>query len=140
MVWRARGAEAKDTKGSGRKVAIKTLVDDGVPIGLLGYIDGDPIAWCSIAPRSTYRPLGGEDEPSEKAGEEWSLVCFFVRREFRGQGVTEPPPIMRGAMGQRSSRHIRSIPARRVIGSWGMCRRSRPQGLRRLAVPARVGT
>jgi GNAT superfamily N-acetyltransferase len=89
MVWRARGAEAKDTKGSGRKVAIKTLVDDGVPIGLLGYIDGDPIAWCSIAPRSTYRPLGGEDEPSEKAGEEWSLVCFFVRREFRGQGVTE---------------------------------------------------
>jgi GNAT superfamily N-acetyltransferase len=89
MVWRARGAEAKNTKGPARKAAIKARVDDGVPIGLLGYIDGDPIAWCSIAPRSSYRPLGGEDEPSETAGEVWSLVCFFIRREFRGQGVTE---------------------------------------------------
>jgi GNAT superfamily N-acetyltransferase len=89
MMWRARGAEAKNTKGSARKVAIKARVDDGVPIGLLAYVDGDPIAWCSIAPRSTYRPLGGEDEPSERVGEVWSLVCFFIRREFRGQGVTE---------------------------------------------------
>jgi GNAT superfamily N-acetyltransferase len=89
MVWRARGAETKNTKGSARKVAIKARVDDGVPIGLLGYIDGDPIAWCSIAPRSTYRALGGEDEPNERAGKVWSLVCFFIRREFRGQGVTE---------------------------------------------------
>ncbi|MEP6495335.1 MAG: GNAT family N-acetyltransferase [bacterium] len=93
MVWRARGAETKNTKGPARKSAIKARVDDGVPIGLLGYIDDDPVAWCSIAPRSTYRPLGGEDEPddepSETAGEVWSLVCFFIRREFRGQGVTE---------------------------------------------------
>jgi GNAT superfamily N-acetyltransferase len=89
MVWRARGAEAKNTKGSARKAAIKARVDDEVPIGLLGYIDDNPIAWCSIAPRSTYRPLGGEDESSGRAGEVWSLVCFFIRREFRGQGVTE---------------------------------------------------
>ena len=89
MMWRARGAEAKNTTRSARKAAIKARVDDGIPIGLLGYIGGEPIAWCSIAPRSTYRPLGGEDEPSESAGEVWSLVCFFIRREFRGQRVTE---------------------------------------------------
>ena len=87
MAWRARGAKAKNTKGSARKAAIKARVDDGVPIGLLGYVGGDPIAWCSIAPRPTYRPLGGAEEPGESPGEVWSLVCFFIRREFRGQGV-----------------------------------------------------
>jgi GNAT superfamily N-acetyltransferase len=89
MAWRARGAEAKNAKGSARKAAIKARVDDGVPIGLLGYVDGNPIAWCSIAPRSTYRPLGGEHEASGRAGEVWSLVCFFIHREFRGHGVTQ---------------------------------------------------
>lgn len=89
MAWRPAGAEARNANGSARKAAIKARVDDGVPIGLLGYIDDDPIAWCSIAPRSTYRPLRGEDESIERAGEVWSLVCFFIRREFRGQGVTE---------------------------------------------------
>lgn len=89
MMWRACGAEVKNTEGSARKAAIKARVDDGVPIGLLGYLDGNPVAWCSIAPRSTYRPLGGEDEPSERAGAVWSLACFFIRREVRGQGVTE---------------------------------------------------
>ena len=88
-MWRARGAEAKNTKGSARKAAIKARVDDGIPIGLLGYIDGEPIAWCSIAPRTTYRPLGGKDDPSESASAVWSVVCFFIRREFRGQRVTE---------------------------------------------------
>jgi GNAT superfamily N-acetyltransferase len=90
MLWRARGAEAKNTKGSARKAAIKARVDDGVPIGLLGYVDGDPIAWCSIAPRSTYRPLGGDDDESSEAPDGvWSLVCFFIHRAFRGRGVTE---------------------------------------------------
>jgi GNAT superfamily N-acetyltransferase len=88
MVWRARGAEAKKTRGAARKSQIKARVDDGVPIGLLRYVDDTPIAWCSIAPRSTYRPLLGEGAANEPAGDVWSLVCFFVRREFRGRGIT----------------------------------------------------
>jgi GNAT superfamily N-acetyltransferase len=56
-----------------------------VPVGILAYLDGRPVAWCSIAPRSTYRPLGGpEAEPGENI---WSLVCLFVARPVRGQGV-----------------------------------------------------
>jgi hypothetical protein len=54
----------------------------GVPVGRLGYLDGKPVAWCSIAPRSTYRELGG---PPQAAGENvWSLVCFLVTRAYRG--------------------------------------------------------
>jgi GNAT superfamily N-acetyltransferase len=56
----------------------------GVPVGILGYLDGEPVAWCSIAPRSTYRRLTDDAEPDEGV---WSLVCFFVVRRLRGQGI-----------------------------------------------------
>ena len=64
-------------------------VCEGIPIGLLGYSDGEPVAWCSIAPRTTYRNLGGLTNTSESPEEVWSLVCFFIRREFRGKGLTK---------------------------------------------------
>jgi hypothetical protein len=44
MAWRATGAEAR-TKGSARKAAIERRVHAGVPIGLLGYLDEEPVAW-----------------------------------------------------------------------------------------------
>jgi GNAT superfamily N-acetyltransferase len=86
MVWRSG---AKTSKGPDRKVAIKQLVCDGVPIGLLGYLHGEPVAWCSIAPRPTYRELSGLDHAGDHAEQVWSLACFFVRRELRGQGMTK---------------------------------------------------
>jgi GNAT superfamily N-acetyltransferase len=63
-------------------------VRDGVPIGLLGYLDGSSVAWCSVAPRATYRSLGGPVLPEEAEDKIWSLVCFFVTRVLRGEGVT----------------------------------------------------
>ena len=57
MVWRATPQEAKQTDGASRKRALQARVRNGVPIGLLGYADGEPVAWCSIAPRETYRRL-----------------------------------------------------------------------------------
>jgi hypothetical protein len=85
MVWRAG---VKTAKGPDRKAAMRRNVCEGIPIGLLGYSDGEPVAWCSIAPRTTYRNLGGPTSTSESPEEVWSLVCFFIRREFRGKGLT----------------------------------------------------
>lgn len=77
--------EAKRSDSASRKAAFTRRVKQGVPVGILGYLDGKPIAWCSIAPRSTYRNLGGAAEmPGENV---WSLVCFFVMREYRSQGI-----------------------------------------------------
>lgn len=85
MVWRAEGAEARRTDGPSRRKAMSGRVQGGVPIGLLGYLGETPVAWCSIAPRDTYRQgLGGAGEPDT-----WSLACMFIRRELRGQGVTQ---------------------------------------------------
>ncbi|MGB8398522.1 GNAT family N-acetyltransferase [Bradyrhizobium sp.] len=89
MVWRATSAEARTTDGKSRKQAIHSRVRDGVPIGLLGYLADEPVAWCSIAPRSTYRRLGGPDDSSDADNTVWSLACFFIRRDLRGQGAGE---------------------------------------------------
>jgi GNAT superfamily N-acetyltransferase len=87
MVWRATTEEAKHTDGASRKAALLERVASHVPIGILGYLDGKPVAWCSIAPRATYRPLRGKAQPDDDQADVWSLVCFFVARALRGQGV-----------------------------------------------------
>jgi GNAT superfamily N-acetyltransferase len=89
MVWRSTKVEAKATDGKSRKAAIHSRVRDGVPIGLLGYLAGEPVAWCSIAPRTTYRPLGGPDDFGAAPSAVWSLACFFIRRDLRGKGASE---------------------------------------------------
>lgn len=87
MVWRAEGSETRLTKGTDRKCAIEARIKGGVPVGLLGYLGAVPVAWCSIAPRASYRRLGGLTVPGEAEVDVWSLACFFAKREFRGQGV-----------------------------------------------------
>lgn len=88
MLWRAAGEEAARTDGGSRKQAMRRRVRAGLPVGILGYLDGEPVAWCSIAPRDTYRALGGVDEPEDSGGAVWSLVCFYVQRRLRRQGIT----------------------------------------------------
>jgi GNAT superfamily N-acetyltransferase len=86
MVWRATPIEAKQTDGLTRKAAMKARIAAGTTVGLLGYLNKEPVAWCSVAPRSTYRRLvehGGDDEGV------WSIACFFVVRRLRGQGVSQ---------------------------------------------------
>ena len=55
-----------------------------MPVGILGYRNDVPVAWCSIAQRESYRPFGG-DETLDRV---WSLACFFVHRQFRNKGVS----------------------------------------------------
>lgn len=85
MAWRPLPAKQRTGPAALRRAAMQALVEAGVPTGLIGYRDGVPVGWCSIAPRETYRPLGGaEAQDGERI---WSLACFFVRREWRGQGL-----------------------------------------------------
>lgn len=86
MVWRATPEEAKHTDGASRKAAIAKRIAAGTTVGLLGYLDEEPVAWCSVAPRSTYRRLVDDGSPDEGV---WSIACFFVVRRLRGQGITQ---------------------------------------------------
>lgn len=85
MVWRRTSAEAKNNDGANRKRQMMARLDAGTFIGLLAYEGEKPVAWVSVAPRDSYRNLGG---PPEESGEvTWSIVCFFVPRKRRGQGM-----------------------------------------------------
>ncbi len=56
----------------------------GTTVGLVGYLKGIPVAWVSIAPRETYRELGG---PEANEGEKvWALACMYIHRPLRNQG------------------------------------------------------
>ena len=83
--WRAVRAVPGRSDKEARHDELERRVREGEPIGILAYLDDEPIAWCSVAPRTTYRPLGGpEDEPGISV---WSIVCFFTKRRLRKQGV-----------------------------------------------------
>jgi GNAT superfamily N-acetyltransferase len=86
MVWRATPEEAKHTDGASRKAAMTKRIAAGTIVGLLGYLDEVPVAWCSVAPRSTYRRLVDDGSSDEGV---WSIACFFVVRRLRGLGVTQ---------------------------------------------------
>ena len=115
MVWRAG---AKTNKGVDRKFGIRRYVSNETPIGLLGYSEGEPVAWCSIAPRPTYRDLGGPNRAGELPEQVWSLACFFIRRDLRGQGLTKQiiEAAVQHAEKRGDARRIRVAPARARAG------------------------
>jgi GNAT superfamily N-acetyltransferase len=85
MVWRRTAAERRQTDPASSKRQMMTRIGKGTPVGLLAY-DGDtPVAWVSIAPRETYRNLGGP--PANEGEAIWSLACFYVPRRLRRQGT-----------------------------------------------------
>lgn len=85
MSWRATPEEARDTSGTARHAQMHHRIERGVPVGLLAYEDNVAMGWVSVAPRDTYRQLGGpEAGPGEII---WSLACMFIPRRRRGSGL-----------------------------------------------------
>ncbi|MDR1893505.1 MAG: GNAT family N-acetyltransferase [Spirochaetales bacterium] len=85
MVWRMTKDELKQNNSICRKNFIKQRVWSNIPIGILGYFDDEPFAWCSIAPRETHQRLCGD----ENLKNVWSITCFFIKKQFRKQGITK---------------------------------------------------
>ena len=84
MVWRATPVEARRTDGASRKACMKQRIDAGIPAGLLAYRNEEAVAWCSIAPRASYRRLVSDAQDEANV---WSIACFYVVRSMRGEGV-----------------------------------------------------
>jgi GNAT superfamily N-acetyltransferase len=90
MRWRMTSTEFRRSTKEDRVAALAGLVQQGTPIGVLASAERKPIAWCSIAPRESYRALERyralpriDDLPV------WSVVCFSVDRRFRRRGLTQ---------------------------------------------------
>jgi len=139
MAWRANRDEARRTDGPSRKAAMAQRVASGVPVGLLGYLDGEPVAWCSVAPRSTFRGLVGDSALDEGI---WSITCFFAVRRLRGRGITRR--MIEAAVEHARARGASIVEAYPVDPDspsyrfMGACRCSRTRGSRRWDARAHV--
>lgn len=85
MTWRATPDELKNTQSAARHQQMLGRIINGIPVGLIGYVGEEPAAWVSIAPRQTYRPLGGPVAAEDEAI--WSLTCMYAHKSIRGQGI-----------------------------------------------------
>jgi GNAT superfamily N-acetyltransferase len=89
MRWRMTSTEFRRSTRPDRVAALEGLVRQGIPIGILAYAEEEPIAWCSVAPRETYAALErSRILPRLDDSPVWSVVCFFIDRQFRQQGLT----------------------------------------------------
>jgi GNAT superfamily N-acetyltransferase len=89
MRWRMTSTDYHRSTRESRVAALEELVRQGTPVGVLAYVAGEPVGWCSIAPRETYAALECYQAlPRVDDASVWSVVCFFVDRRVRRQGVT----------------------------------------------------
>jgi ribosomal protein S18 acetylase RimI-like enzyme len=85
------------TRAQANRAGLKALVNAGNPPGLIGYRGNVPVGWVSIGPREEYAKL--KRSPVMKPVDEqpvWSVICFVVPSEYRGQGVAQA--LLKGAV------------------------------------------
>ncbi len=73
----------------GNKNAIKNLVWSDRPVGMIGLIEGEAIAWCAFAPRQDFMRL--ENSRVHKRidnNEVWSIPCLFINKKYRKSGIS----------------------------------------------------
>jgi GNAT superfamily N-acetyltransferase len=90
--WRSvpvqeRAARLREQTGAGHPGAPTTS-------GLVAYLDGEPVGWCGVEPRTAYLrllfsrvPWSGRAEDKTDEGV-WAVTCFVTRTGFRRRGVS----------------------------------------------------
>jgi len=94
--WRRTSTEfdagCRDGAKGNRAVLRRLTAGRRVP-GLIGYDEEQPVGWVSLSPRPEFGRLlrsrnlrpGPDEDPDDTSV--WSLVCFWVPRGRRGDGV-----------------------------------------------------
>lgn len=97
MTWRMSGSTFRECDSRQRKATLKEKIQQEVPVGIIGYVNQEPVGWCSVAPRETYGRL--ERSRSIKridSKNTWSIVCFFVKPDDQQQGYSRA--LLQGAV------------------------------------------
>ncbi len=90
MWWRLPRSEFTRRKGEGNRRALRRIVGAGRVSGILAYAGGEPVGWCSVAPRDDF-PVLDRSHTLKHVDEcpVWSVVCLFVARPYRRRGVCQ---------------------------------------------------
>ena len=85
--------------------------------GLVAYLDGEPVGWCAVEPRTAYvrlqrKPLVWVGRAEDKADDSvWAVTCLITRAGFRRRGVSRA--LARAAVDfarQRGARALEGYP------------------------------
>lgn len=113
MFYRRSGDSAPPaglTRAQRNRADLRALARSDPPPGLVGYRDKVPVGWISLGPREDFRKL--ERSPVMKPVDDrpvWSIVCFVVPSEFRGQGVARA--LLEGAIAWARKRGVTLLEA-----------------------------
>ena len=97
--------------------SMKRIVDTaGAPPGVLAYVDGEPVGWCAVAPRTEFRRINRSRAlaPVDDA-QAWAVVCFYVLRRARRQGVSRA--LLEAAVALAAAHGARLVEAYPVEGT-----------------------
>lgn len=114
MWWRVRRADFERQFGEGNRQALKQIIDSGQVPGILAYDHGQPIGWCSVAPREAFPVL--DRSPVLKRVDDrpvWSIVCFVVARAYRRRGLMTA--LIRAAIAYAASQGARIVEAYPIL-------------------------
>ena len=116
-VWRDTTQEERDAMQ--REQTACGEPDAPSTSGLVAYLDGEPVGWVAVEPRTAYPklrtsrvPWKGRDEDKDDDGV-WAVTCFVVRKSHRGRGLTYP--LARAAVDFARARGARALEAYSMI-------------------------
>lgn len=114
MYYRRTGRASELSGGRARadasRAALRTLARSDQAPGLIAYRDRQPVGWISLGPRDDFARL--KRSSVMKAVDDapvWSIVCFVVPAEHRGQGVARG--LLEGAIAYACRRGARLLEA-----------------------------
>lgn len=115
MYYRLGNVEFNSGKqDDGNKNSMREIIMAGKPVGLLGLLGGEPVAWCALAPRNHFARLARsrvhkriDDKPV------WSIPCLFIHKKYRRSGISSL--LLNGAIDYAKKEGIGIIEAYPVI-------------------------
>jgi GNAT superfamily N-acetyltransferase len=88
--FRLTNAGWREIRTADRRAALQEQVGGSGPApGVVGYLDGEPVGWCAVAPRADYVRLATTRVAQATDGGDgvWSVTCFVVRVGHRRRGL-----------------------------------------------------
>jgi len=86
--WHLSSADYKGGWGDRNRLPLEARVMAGEEPGIIAYVEDEPAAWVSVAPRTSFDRLNRsknfaplDDMPV------WAVNCFVVAKQFRRRGL-----------------------------------------------------
>ena len=91
MSWRIQKGESWDAvKGAPAKKRLKVLIESDSAPAAIAFDGDEPVGWCAYGPRPSFAKLDrARSFACDDAATVWSIPCFFVRKDWRNQGVAK---------------------------------------------------